>query len=114
MKTAGAVLVGWGLVLTPLLGATGKECLDLSASLDHGVSSPSGVQVTVTAYNRCEESVHAPASWFRVTVVGGGNVELGSRTGRFQTTIAPRERGETKLFIECDSDRARSLRVSAE
>jgi hypothetical protein len=102
------------LIGGPLLGGTPKECLDLGVSRDSDVSSSGGVQVTVTGYNRCEESVEGRRAWFRVTAFGSGNIALGSGAGRFQTTITPHERGETKLFVQCDPDRLRSLKVEAE
>lgn len=114
MRTPARALAVWLICAAPLAAAGAKDCLDLSASRDNDVSSPSGVQVSVTGYNRCDESIHPSSSWFRVTAIGSGNVELGARSGRFQATITPRSRGETKIFVPCDGDRVRLLRVQAE
>jgi hypothetical protein len=105
-----------GLLLTacPLLGGSGKECLDLSVTQDNDVSSPSGVRVTVTGRNRCSQDLDGGRSRFKVTAIGTGGAEIATQSGRFGGTVAAHGRAETKVFLVCDPERVRSLRVEAQ
>lgn len=108
IATLGLVLAALGL-----LAASPKDCLQLSASEDSDVHSPSGVRVTVRGYNRCSEDLNGTDCRFRVDAVGPGGNVLASQSGQFGGSVAPGARVETKVFVVCDPDRVRSIRVEA-
>ena len=91
-------------------GADAKDCVDLSASRDHDVESPSGVRVTVTGRNHCQESVDSGRVWFTVKAMGNGGV-LGQQRGHFGPTVTPQGQVETKVFVTCEADRVSSISV---
>ena len=113
MKPIRTAAFGLLLAACPLLGGSGKECLDLAVTRDHEVSSPSGVRVTITGRNRCSEDLDGSRSRFKVTALGTGGAEIATQSGRFGGTVAAHGRAETKVFLVCDPDRVRSLRVEA-
>jgi len=103
-----------GLLLAScLLAADPKDCITLSAKVDHDVSSPSGVRVTVSGYNHCSEDIDGDATAFRVNAVGDGGKVIASQSGTFEGTIAHGARVETKVFVLCDPNRVRSITVEA-
>ena len=106
--------VGILLLASPLLGADAKDCLDLAAKIDHDISSPSGVRVTITGRNHCGEDVDSRGLQFRVKVLAPGNSVVGTQRGRFGGMVAPGVVVETKVFVECDPDRVRSVTVEAD
>jgi len=90
--------------------ADAKDCLDVSGSQDRDVSSPSGVQVTVTGHNHCSDSVNSGQVWFTVKALGNGAV-LGSQRGHFGPTVSAQGQVETKVFVTCQPDRVSSISV---
>jgi hypothetical protein len=105
-------VLGILLVSGPLLGGKGKDCLGLSAVKDDDVSSPSGISVTITGQNHCSEDVDGSKWRFKVAALGSGGAEIASRSGRFGGTVTPRGQVETKVFLTCDPERVRSVKVS--
>jgi hypothetical protein len=114
MKQIRTAAFGLLLAACPLFGGSGKECLDLAVTKDHEVSSPSGVRVTITGRNRCSEDLDGSRSRFKVTALGTGGAEIATQSGRFGGTVAAHGQVETKVFLVCDPDRVRSLRVEAQ
>jgi hypothetical protein len=114
MKPIRIAAFGLFLAACPLFGGSGKGCLDLAVTQDNDVSSPSGIQVTVTGRNHCSEDLDGSRSWFKVIAIGTGGGEIATRSGRFGGTVAARGRVETKVFLVCDPERVRSLRVEAQ
>lgn len=106
---AAAILLAAG----PLFGADPKVCLDLSARIDNDVSSPAGVRVTVNGRNRCSEDLDGREARFKVMALGPGGAVITTENGRFGGSIAPRGQVETKVFLTCDPERVRSVRVEA-
>jgi hypothetical protein len=106
--------VGFFLAVAPLLAASSKECLDLAATRDHDISSPSGIRVTVTGRNHCQEDIEGAHGHFKIKALGTGNAVVGSQRGRFGGTVAPGSRVETKVFVVCDPDRVQSVSVEAQ
>ena len=104
--------LGLLLVSGPLLGGKGKDCLEVSAVQDNDVSSPSGIQITITGQNHCSEDVDGSKWRFKVMALGSGGAEIATRSGRFGGTVASRGQVETKVFLRCDPDRVRSVKVS--
>ena len=111
MRALTAAALGFLLGACSLLAGTAKECTDLSARIDNDVSSPSGVRVSITARNHCQEDIDGSDVSFRVKVVGSGGGVLGSQSGNFGGSIGPGHTAETKVFVVCDPDRARSVTV---
>ena len=107
---AASVLV-LGLAAAAAAGANPKDCLDLSASQDSDVSSPTGVQVTVTGRNHCADSVDSSRAWFTVHAIDRGNHVIGSQGGTFGPVLAPGGSAETRVFVVCDPDKVGSVRV---
>ena len=109
-------IAAFGLLLAagPLPAESDKECLALSAVQDSDISSPSGVRVTVTGRNNCSRDLDGSRHWFKVTAVGSGGSAIATQSGRFGGTVVSRGRVETKVFLLCDPDRVRSVRVEAE
>ena len=97
----------------PLPAGSSKECLDLAVTRDNDVSSPSGIRVTITGRNHCSEDLDGSTSRFTVTALGSGGAEIATQNGRFGGTIAAHGHVETKVFLMCDPERVRSLRVAA-
>ena len=114
MKTIRTAAFGLLLAACPLLGGSGKECLDLSVTKDTEVSSPTGIRVTITGRNHCSEDLDGSRSRFKVTAIGTGGAEIATQSGRFGGTVAAHGQVETKVFLVCDPDRVRSLRVEAQ
>jgi hypothetical protein len=106
-------MLGILLLASPLLGADAKDCLDLAAKIDHDISSPSGVRVSITGRNHCQEDIDSRELPFKVKVLAPGNAVVGTQRGRFGGMVAPGGVVETKVFVECDPDRARSVTVEA-
>ena len=104
-------ILGLLLVSSALLGGKSRDCLEISAAQDNDVSSPSGIQVTITGQNHCSEDVDGSKWRFKVMALGSGGAEIASRSGRFGGTVAPRGQVETKVFLRCDPDRVRSIKV---
>jgi len=94
--------------------ASAKECMDLSASRDQDVDSPSGIRVTVSARNRCQESVDSGRRWFKVKAIGNGDAVMGSQKGHFGPTVPRQGQVETKVFVVCEPGKVRSASVEAE
>ena len=90
--------------------AADKDCLDLSASQDRDVESPSGIRVTVTGRNQCQESVDSGRVSFTVKAMGRDGV-LGSQRGRFGPTVTAKSQVETKVFVICQPDQVKSISV---
>lgn len=101
------------LAAAPLASESAGECMDLSARIDHDVSSPSGVRVTITGRNHCAEDIDSHQVGFKVKVLGSGSSLVGTQHGRFGGMVAPGRSVETMVFVECDPDRARSVTVEA-
>jgi hypothetical protein len=101
------------LVAAPLFGGDAKDCLDLTAKVDNDVSSPSGVRVSITGRNHCQEEIDGSRSSFKVKALGSGSAVIATQRGRLGGTIAPGGRAETKVFVVCDPDRVRSVTVEA-
>ena len=112
MKPTLTAALGFLLAAASLLAATGKDCLNLSVVQDHDISSPSGIRVTVTGRNHCSQDLDGSASRFTVTALGSGGAEIATQNGRFGGTIAAGGQVETKVFLMCDPERVRSLRVA--
>ena len=106
-------ILPWLLTAAPLLAGSAKDCLNLSATKDQEIYATSGIQVTVTGFNRCGDSVNPDKSAFKVKAMGNDG-EVGAQTGRFQTSIPPGDRGQTRVFIYCNPDRVRSLLVEGQ
>jgi hypothetical protein len=113
LRRSRTTALGILLLSSSLLGADAKDCLDLAARIDHDISSPSGVRVTITGRNHCQEEIDSRDLSFKVKVLAPGNVVVGTQRGRFGGMVAPGGRVETKVFVECDPDRARSVTVEA-
>jgi hypothetical protein len=111
LAVAAALLV---LAAASLRADSAKECLDLSARIDHDVSSPSGVRVMITGRNHCSGEVDSHSLRFKVKVFGSGNSLVGTQHGRFGGMVEPGRSVETLVFVECDPDRARSVTVEAD
>ena len=94
-----------------LLGAEPKDCLTLDARIDNDISSPSGVRVTITGRNNCSEDLDGYDAKFKVQAIGMGGAAIATQNGRFGGTIAPHAQAETKVFVACDPERVRSVRV---
>jgi hypothetical protein len=94
--------------------ASAKECMDLSASRDQDVDSASGIRVTVSARNRCQESVDSGRLWFKVKAIGNGDAVMGSQKGHFGPTVPRQGQVETKVFVVCEPAKVRSVSVEAE
>ncbi len=107
---AASVLV-LGLNAAAAAGSNPKDCLDLSASQDQDVSSPSGIRVTVAGRNHCSDSVNSGSVWFTVKAMDGGNTVVGSQGGRFGPVLAPGGQAETKVFVVCDPEKVAFVRV---
>lgn len=101
------------LFAASVFGASPKDCLDLTARIDNDVSSPSGIRVTVSGHNRCSEDLDGSEARFKVTAIGAGGAAIATQSGRFGGTVAAHGRVETKVFVLCDPDRVRSIRVEA-
>lgn len=114
MRRSGMTVLGILLLASPLLGADARECLDLAAKIDHDVSSPSGVRVTITGRNHCQEDIDSRQLRFKVKVLASGSSVVGTQRGRFGGMVAPGALVETMVFVECDPDRARSVTVEAD
>ena len=112
-KTRAAILV---LLIgaTPAWGGNPKDCMDISASQDSDVHSPSGIRVTIRGTNRCSEEINGGSIAFRVTALATGDAVLATQRGRFGGQIAPHGQVETKVFVLCDPERVRAVRVEAE
>jgi hypothetical protein len=113
MKPIRTAAFGLLLAAFPLLAGSGTECLDLAVTRDNDVSSPTGIRVTITGQNRCAEDLDGGRSRFKVTALGTGGAEIATQSGRFGGTVAAHGRAETKVFLVCDPERVRSLRVEA-
>lgn len=98
------------VLVTPGQAADAKDCVDVSASRDHDIESPSGIRVTVTGRNHCQESVDSGRVWFTVKAMGNGSV-LGSQRGRFGPMVTAQGQVETKVFVTCEADRVSSVSV---
>jgi hypothetical protein len=107
LATAVVVCLAW---VHPVQATDPKDCLDLSASHDRDVESPSGVRVTVTGRNHCSDSVDSGRVWFTVKAMGNGGV-LGSQGGRFGGMVNASGQVETKVFVVCDPGRVSSVSV---
>jgi hypothetical protein len=94
-------------------GASPKDCLDLTARIDNDISSPSGIRVIVGGRNRCSEDLDGSEARFKVTAIGTGGVPIATQSGRFGGTVAAHGRVETMVFVSCDPERVRSVRVEA-
>ena len=106
----------WGLLVllcsaTVLLGAEPKDCLTLDARIDNDISSPQGVRVSITGRNNCSEDLDGHEAKFKVMAIGTTGSSIATQNGRFGGTIPPRAQVETKVFLNCDPDRVRSVRV---
>jgi hypothetical protein len=104
-----AVVLCFTLV-SPGQAADAKDCMDVSGSQDRDVSSPSGIQVTVTGRNHCSDSVNSGQVSFTVKAMGNGAV-LGSQRGRFGPTVPAQGQVETRVFVTCPPDRVSSISV---
>ena len=111
IRTAVLVLL---FAAAPLWGAKPTECMEISASQDSDVHSPSGVRVTIRGTNRCSEEINSGSFVFRVIALGSGDAVLGTQRGRFGGQVAPQGQVETKVFVLCDPERVRAVRVEAE
>jgi hypothetical protein len=111
MRLLAAVALGFLLCAAPLRAGTAKECTDLAARIDNDVSSPSGVRVSVTARNHCQEDVDGSEVAFKVKALGGGGNPIASQYGSFGSSIRPGATAETKVFVVCDPERVRSVTV---
>lgn len=112
--TARAVLIAFlAVAASPLLADSPERCLDLRASKDEATMVAPGIQVVVTARNSCTEDFPGSQVRFKVTVRsrGGGGGVAGTHNGRFQGTIAAGGSAETKVFVECDPERAGAVEV---
>jgi hypothetical protein len=109
-RTSAAVLL---LAAGPLFAGDAKSCLDLSARIDNDVSSPSGVRVTINGHNHCSEDLDGHEARFKVMAIGAGGAIIATQNGRFGGTVAPGGQAETKVFVSCDPERVRSIRVEA-
>jgi hypothetical protein len=107
-RTSAAVLL---LAAGPLFAEDAKNCLDLIARTDNDVSSPSGVRVTINGRNHCSVDLDGREARFKVMAVGAGGAVIATQNGRFGGTIAPGAQVETKVFVSCDPERIKSLRV---
>ena len=105
--TAAFVCLAW---VHPVQANDPRDCMDLSASHDRDVESPSGVRVTVTGRNHCSESVDSGRVWFTVKAMGNGDV-IGSQGGRFGGMVTAQGQVETKVFVVCDPNRVSSVSV---
>jgi hypothetical protein len=94
-----------------LPGANAKDCLALSARIDNDVSSPSGVRVTISGRNHCAEELDGGQGTFKVLAIGTGGTVIATQTGRFGGTVSAHGQVETKVFVSCDPDHVRSVRV---
>ena len=94
-----------------LFAAEPKDCLDMNAKIDNDVSSPSGVRVTITGRNHCSEDLDGYDAKFKVLAIGSGGSTIATQNGRFGGTIPSHGQAETKVFVACDPDRLRSIRV---
>jgi hypothetical protein len=94
-----------------LLGAEPKDCLRLDARIDNDVSSPSGIRVTITGRNNCSEDLDGHDAAFKVQAMGMSGSAIATQNGRFGGTIPTGGQVETKVFVACDPDRVRSVRV---
>jgi hypothetical protein len=113
MRRLPTVSLAFLLVAAPLSGGGAKDCLDLTAKIDNDVSSPSGVRVSITGRNHCQEEIDGSTSSFKVKALGSGNAVIATQWGRLGGTIAPGGQAETKVFVVCDPDRVRSVTVEA-
>jgi hypothetical protein len=114
MRLLPAAATGFLLGAAFLQAETAKECLDLAARIDHDISSPSGVRVTITGRNHCQEDIDSREFQFKVKVLAPGNSLVGTQHGKFGGIVAPGRVVETKVFVECDPDRVRSVTVEAD
>jgi hypothetical protein len=114
MRKIRAAVLALLLGAAPVWGANPKECMDISASQDSDVHSPSGVRVTIRGTNRCSEEIDSGSIAFRVTALGTGDAVLAAQRGRFGGKVAPHGQVETKVFVLCDPERVRAVRVEAE
>src|SRR5260370_42403913 len=105
LRRSGLTVLGILRLASPVVGADAKDCLDLAAKIDHDISSPSGVRVSITGRNHCGEDVDSQGLHFRVKVLAPGNTVVGTQRGRFGGMVAPGLVVETKVFVECDPDR---------
>jgi len=94
-----------------LLGAEPKDCLSMDARIDNDVSSPSGVRVTITGRNNCSEDLDGDHARFKVQAIGMSGSAIATQNGSFSGTIRAHGQVETKVFVACDPDRVRSVRV---
>lgn len=113
MRLLAAAALGFFLCADPLRAGTAKECTDLAAKIDNDVSSPSGVRVTITARNHCQEDIEGGEVAFKVKALSSGNAVVASQRGNFGGSISPGATAETKVFVVCDPDRVRSVKVEA-
>ena len=111
MRRLSTASLAFLLVAAPLFGGDAKDCLDLTAKIDNDVSSPSGIRVSITGRNHCQEDVDGSDVSFRVKALGSGGGVVASQYGRFGGSIAPGQTVETKVFVVCDPDRVRSVKV---
>ncbi len=109
-RTSAAVLL---LAAGALVAGDAKSCLDLSGRIDNDISSPSGVRVTIYGRNRCSEDLDGNEVRFKVMAVGMGGSVIATQNGRFGGTVASHGQVETKVFVSCDPERVRSIRVEA-
>jgi hypothetical protein len=113
MRRSRLLALAFLLAAASLLGGDPKTCMDLSAKIDTDVSSPSGIRVTITGRNNCSEDLDGRAWRFTVTALGSGSAAIATQNGRFGGTVASHGQVETKVFVVCDPDRARSVKVEA-
>jgi hypothetical protein len=113
MRPIRAAVLGLLLAGSALFAADPRDCLQLSASEDTDVHSPSGVRVTINGYNRCSEDLNGNDCRFRVEAIGPSGNVIASQSGRFGGSVGPGARVETKVFVVCDPERVRSVRVVA-
>jgi hypothetical protein len=99
------------LIAAPAFAGDPKTCLDLSARMDNDVSSPSGIRVIVSGRNRCTEDLDSSEARFKVIAVGSGGAFIATQSGRFGGTVAAHGHVETLVFVSCDPERVRSVRV---
>jgi hypothetical protein len=112
LLAAAAVLLLLGAA--PLQAGTAKECTNLAARIDNDVSSPSGVRVSISAYNRCSDNVDGSEVGFTVKALAAGGAVVGSQRGSFGGSIAPGTTAQTKVFVVCEPDGVRSVTVEAQ
>ena len=93
------------------MGPAPRECLELRAERDSQQPIARGIQVSVFATNICSEDKAGKSTRFRVTIRSTNGGTAGEHTGRFQGTIPAGGKAETRVFVECDPERAGSIEV---